>query len=68
MVNAGAPCHKSAQYPRGQGFWQIDLHDGDTGPTIAHHWFEPGPRPGVTTTEGAAGTGSAPGWQVQLFQ
>ena len=26
-LNAGAPCMTSAQYPSGQGFWQVDLPD-----------------------------------------
>ena len=26
-INAGSPCMTTTQYPRGQGFWQIDLPD-----------------------------------------
>ena len=38
VVNAGAPCCKNAQYPHGQGFWQIELSDDPVdGFGLIHH-------------------------------
>jgi 3',5'-cyclic AMP phosphodiesterase CpdA len=41
LLNAGAPLMRSAYWPHGQGFWQIDLEPGAVGsgsdPVLHHH-------------------------------
>ncbi|MEX0744617.1 MAG: metallophosphoesterase [Phycisphaeraceae bacterium] len=52
-VNAGAPCMTSANYPMGQGFWEIHLPDEPLGELrLVHH---------VPTPEGHYGTFGAKG-------
>jgi len=72
MVNAGAPARKSTEYPRGQGFWEIELSDQpDTPARLWHHWptacaaggTQQAVRPS-TGGQAASGTG-ADGWVVQ---
>lgn len=36
-INAGAPCMRTSEHPRGQGFWQIDLDDDSGEATFMHH-------------------------------
>jgi 3',5'-cyclic AMP phosphodiesterase CpdA len=67
MVNAGAPCRKSAHYPRGQGFWQIDLDDAADQPVLIHHQPEPAAAADVPASGGPGGLGPAFGWQTRLF-
>ena len=37
-LNAGSPCFTSAQYPLGQGFWNIELPDDPDAPLGLEHW------------------------------
>jgi len=38
-ICAGAPCNSVTEFPKGQGFWQIDLpHHDDQLPQIVHHF------------------------------
>lgn len=38
IINAGAPLMRSAYFPHGQGFWQIDIEPGTVAdPVLRHH-------------------------------
>ncbi len=37
LLNAGSPCLKSTKYPRGQGFWEVDLPERVDGEVVATH-------------------------------
>ena len=36
-INTGSPCMTSPRWPRGQGFWEIDLPEDPRGPLVARH-------------------------------
>ena len=41
IVNAGSPCMMTAQYPQGQGFWQLEIQDAASAISPmcwTHHW------------------------------
>jgi 3',5'-cyclic AMP phosphodiesterase CpdA len=55
-ICAGAPCNAVKDYPKGQGFWELDLPDSlDEMPGVIHHFPSPS-------------DDSASSWQQQCFQ
>ncbi len=62
-LNAGSPCLKSSQYPRGQGFWELTLADdplADGAVAAVHHVpREPG--------DGQPGDKAGLAWETRAF-
>ena len=70
-LNAGAPCMTSPRWPRGQGFWEVDLPADPRGALVTRH-HAPAEEPSAASPDGADGANHAPdeplvdaaGWRV----
>ncbi|MEL7087924.1 MAG: hypothetical protein AAGL98_05700, partial [Planctomycetota bacterium] len=61
-INAGSPCYTTEKYPRGQGFWEIDLPADPGAPLKALHHVPIAPS--VTDVPAAEAVPSEQAWRV----